>query len=95
MKSIQEIMKDAADCELGDVLRELHRENQLRIGTESKPGGVYTRWAKAEPAAISKHRNYEKQCALLYAAALVLATMGEDEFKRRLFVVTSSQQKLF
>lgn len=84
MKSIAEIHASATDVELEDALHEVERELEIRIGTERKPGGAFTRWANAAPADFTKHRNYETQCKRLYAIQLVLATMEKQEFKRRL-----------
>ncbi len=91
MKSISEIHEAAATAELGDVLHELVREEETRVGTERKPGGAYNRWANAAPANLTKARNYEVQTARLHAARLVLATMDEAEFKSRLFAQTGVQ----
>jgi hypothetical protein len=95
MKSISEIHAAAASAELLDVLHELVREEEVRVGTEKKPGGAYTRWADATPADLTKARNYEKQTARLHAARLVIATMSPEEFKRRLHTQTRAQPPLF
>jgi hypothetical protein len=95
MKSISEIHAAAASAELLDVLHELVREEELRIGTERKPGGAYTRWSNAAPADLTKARNYEVQTARLHAGRLVLATMSPEEFKRRLFAQTRATPSLF
>ncbi|MEK7256102.1 MAG: hypothetical protein AAB316_15230 [Bacteroidota bacterium] len=92
MKSIAEIHDLAPTVELVDALHELVREEEVRVGTEKKPGGAYTRWAKQ---ASSKSSQYETQTARLHAVRLVIATMSQKEFKNRLFAATQPQTALF
>jgi hypothetical protein len=82
LRNLSEITKDAASVTLEEALKETERETQIRVGTETKPGGVYNRWADAEPAAISKHRTYEKQTARIIAITQALSVMTENEWNR-------------
>ena len=80
MKSIQLITADAHHVTRDAAINELRREIQTRVGTEEKPGGAYTRWAKAQPTNLTKHRNYEKQTSRLIAALHVIETMTDKEW---------------
>lgn len=80
MKSIQLITADAHHVTRDAAIAELKREIETRVGTEEKPGGVYIRWANAQPTNLTKHRNYEKQTARMIAALHVLETMTEMEY---------------
>lgn len=95
MKPLSQIHDDARHITLEAALDELRREIKQRVGTETKPGGAYVRWANAQPANISKHRQYEAQTARLIAALKVLETLDDDNWTRRLYSATFAQPSLF
>ncbi len=95
MKSYQQISDDARHVTFDAALDELRREIKQRIGTEAKPFGAYVRWANAEPNNFSKHRQYEQQTARLIAALMVLETLKNDNWARRLHAASQPQKSLF
>lgn len=95
MKSIQQINQDARHVTYHAAIEELEREIKVRIGTEDKPGGAYTRWANAEPFAFTKHRQYEAQTARLIAVLKVLKTLEPENWNRRLLAATIETRELF
>ncbi|MCB0520167.1 MAG: hypothetical protein KDD27_14615 [Saprospiraceae bacterium] len=91
MKSIHEIHQDAFHVTLEAAKAEVKRENEIRNGTPSKPG-AFRRWAKQEPG---KATTYEKQLARTIAVGLVLSTMDDREWARRLHAASKPQASLF
>ena len=101
LRSIEAITKDADNVTREQAIAELNREIEMRIGTTKKPGGVYTRWANAEPGAISKHQAYERHTVRLIATLHVLEMMEDKDWNRmqlrwkNLTVQLAAQTSLF
>ncbi|MCF8247277.1 MAG: hypothetical protein K9J37_19680 [Saprospiraceae bacterium] len=82
LRNIEAITKDADNVTREQAIAELNREIEIRVGTTKKPGGVYTRWANAEPGAITKHQAYERQTARMIALLHVLEMMEDKDWAR-------------
>jgi hypothetical protein len=95
MKPLEAITDDARHTTLDAALDELRREIKQRVGTPLKPGGAYNRWADAQPANLTKQRQYEQQTARMVAALKVLETLDEAAWARRLQAATTEPQTLF